>query len=908
LTLTDSYGAIATQEVTITINPVNDDPVITPPIDDQTLYIIDGNPQSLTLDLSGNKYDVDNTTSELSWTMAETSPTPTLGITYSISGDKITFTPKADSSGMGSEDLTFLLNDPNSDGNNTDTAQDGQGSQTVNFTVYSYPWISPTIPDQLTDEDMGPLTIELSAYEHDYDNTSDQLHWTINNNNPSLFTTDYKEQDGKKYLIITLEPNQNGVGTIDLTLTDPSGFQDSQTVKVTINSVNDLPVISPLISKENDRPNLVKPINSGPWDFNISDRKSDVETPLDQLTWSISPTSGGPFDNVSITGDTITFTPKADTRGNLTFTLTLTDTDGGSTSQTFEAVVGGKPNITKTIPDITIDEDNSSTPTESPISFDVSLSTYEVNADGSSIDDLYPDAPSVHLNWSCQIGNPELISYVVYDKSNDILRFTPIANAHGSCILTFTVTDDDGGSDSQAITLTINPINDNPIIQDLKSGKDSVKTLVYRNGKYYVFEKAAGYKIPDLVFYASENSVDYDLSPHEYDPDDPANEKDSWSASPVSFYSPLSWSVTSSSTPFSVTISGSKITFNINSSGNKTLTFTLEDNSNGTATDTSLVTIDSLPTINSAIQNDSILVQNEDFAKQTSNFNAYEQDSDSFDTTANLKWNYDPLTQKTIPIKTVFYKNGVKTDETLFLTSISTKDSSNYYSIFNLESIPNQFGEGDVTLTLFDSYGATTEVTVHIVINEVNDAPQILDLPDTSHTIQFTEDNSTTPTQTPHDYVLDLKPYGKDVDIDTHVPGEKLTWYLVDSANDPTGYAQYYTDLFTAEITADSKLIIHPLKNKYGSVNVKFILKDAGRPTNNPQANSILQDTQDPTTITITPVNDYPVIVEKVPDVVCNEDDSPFTVKYTKYESDPESSSDALIWRFQNVDTSIITW
>ncbi|MCK5686205.1 DUF2341 domain-containing protein, partial [bacterium] len=1125
LILTDSYGLTAEHNMRITIRAVNDDPLISPAVPaNQFLFIKDGIPESKILFFAGNKFDVDDNQSDLTWSFWHTSPTPGRSVKYVILGDSITLIPTANAAGMGTENLTLLLNDLYSDDNQTDTFEDGQGSQVFQVQVRCYPWIvdllSNPIPDISELEDFGSLTIELTAYEYDLDTPTELLVWNIVNSNSAVYTTNYVEVGATKYLVVDSIDNKFGTGTITVTLTDASGYEDTQIINVTVTSVNDLPVISPPITKENDRSNLVKPINAAPWDFFIHTRKSDVEDPDSSLTWTLTPSGVGPhgpfsavevfnglptvwnkqdigdigatgsfdesggtytvngsgadiwgtedafhygyheltgdgeiiarvvsmtdnnswakagvmmresldkgsrhafmcisysngasfqrrssiggdssntttpgyscpywvklvrngttftgyrsvdglnwtsvgadtinmastikiglavtshekgtiqtsvFDNVSdtaTTGDKISFTPLPDIRGKFVFSIELKDLNGGTCTNTFEAVVGGKPEISKTIPDITIDEDNMSTPTTTPIFFPLDLATYEENADGTSIDDMYPNVPSIDMNWSCAIGNPNMIEYVVYDEANDILRFTPIANAQGTCVLTLTVTDTDGGTDSRAITLQMDPVNDNPDILDHAS---TPKTLVYVNGSFkpWVLDgNDPGAKIPNIVLHEGFISVVYDLDQHEFDIDNPVNGHASWSVSPDLYFKPLTWDYSTSAGPIGISPVGAgddNIVFSeLGGNGAQLLSIELSDGVGLKDSDLFSVTLNDVPDINlhmtSAIIKSSELTVNEDAADWTFNLGRFENDptniwataipyvcdADSYDSNTNLVWNYNAREVKYFEPTIAYFKpvGGGSTTDVIFNYSIIKGFGANLYSVLKLEPVPNEFGEGDIHLTLLDSYGATDEVTIRVTINEINDKPMINPtLPDDSMTLQMPEDNSLEPTLNPKPFTFELSTYGYDVDILKNVPGENLKWFIVDSINDPLGFYTVYTDLFTFEISG-SLLTIHPLPNKSGNVNVKFILEDAGR-------DGINQERADQeVTVTITPVNDPPEIRPLVPNIVCDEDDPPFDIDFSIYENDVEvtngqGSTQDLIWRMNKVDTSIINW
>jgi hypothetical protein len=71
---------------------------------------------------------------------------------------------------------------------------------------------------------------------------------------------------------------------------------------------------------------------------------------------------------------------------------------------------------------------------------------------------------ATQLDWSVSGVNTSLINIAVTDLAGDIVTFTPVANAQGTDTITFTLTSELGGTVSQDITVTLNPVNDAPAL------------------------------------------------------------------------------------------------------------------------------------------------------------------------------------------------------------------------------------------------------------------------------------------------------------------------------------------------------------------------------------------------------------------------------------------------------------
>ncbi|EGQ8301226.1 RTX toxin, partial [Vibrio parahaemolyticus] len=133
--------------------------------------------------------------------------------------------------------------------------------------------------------------------------------------------------DGK--LVFTPAENFNGDAEITYTVTD-GALTDQATVKVTVNAVNDTPVVESNIADQT----LAEDFTPYTIDLNIA--FSDVDNVDGELTFSVS---GNSNIQVAIVNDIATITPTADWNGSETLTFTATDPSGESVSQTVNFTV-----------------------------------------------------------------------------------------------------------------------------------------------------------------------------------------------------------------------------------------------------------------------------------------------------------------------------------------------------------------------------------------------------------------------------------------------------------------------------------------------------------------------------------------------------------------------------------------
>ncbi|HCG8613296.1 TPA: tandem-95 repeat protein, partial [Vibrio parahaemolyticus] len=133
--------------------------------------------------------------------------------------------------------------------------------------------------------------------------------------------------DGK--LVFTPAENFNGHAEITYTVTD-GALTDQATVKVTVNAVNDTPVVESNIADQALAEDFT------PYTIDLNTAFSDVDNVDGELTFSVS---GNSNIQVAIVNGIATITPTADWNGSETLTFTATDPSGESVSQTVDFTV-----------------------------------------------------------------------------------------------------------------------------------------------------------------------------------------------------------------------------------------------------------------------------------------------------------------------------------------------------------------------------------------------------------------------------------------------------------------------------------------------------------------------------------------------------------------------------------------
>ncbi|MDG2746645.1 tandem-95 repeat protein [Vibrio parahaemolyticus] len=415
ITYTITDGALTDQAtVNVTVNAVNDTPVVESSIADQTLAE-DFTPY--TIDLNTAFSDVDNVDGELTFSVSGNS-----NIQVAIVNGIATFTPTADWN--GSETLTF-------------TATDSSGesiSQTVNFTVAP---VADIVADKATVVEDTPTIIKVlgnDTFEGDGKVVS------LDTNNGPANGTVSVNPDGS----VTYTPNDNYYGADSFTyIVTSGGVLESTTVSVDVTPANDAPVAKDDTAiTDEDTPVTIDVL---PNDTDIDGDKLSIQSA------SVPETQG----KVEIVDGKLVFTPAENFHGDAEITYTITDgalTDQATVNVTVNAV-NDTPVVESSIADQTLAEDFT------PYTIDLNTAFSDVdNVDGE-------------LTFSVS-GNSNIQVAIV----NGIATFTPTADWNGSETLTFTATDSSGESISQTVNFTVAPVAD--IVADKATVVEDTPTII----------------------------------------------------------------------------------------------------------------------------------------------------------------------------------------------------------------------------------------------------------------------------------------------------------------------------------------------------------------------------------------------------------------------------------------------
>jgi len=192
---------------------------------------------------------------------------------------------------------------------------------------------------------------------------------------------------------------------------------------------------------------------------------------------------------------------------------------------------------------------------------------------------------------------------------------------------------------------------------------------------------------------------------------------------------------------------------------------------------------------------------------------------------------------------------------------------------------PDYFGVSYLYFRAYDPYDLfANSNTIEIRVNNVNDAPRLINPAITLPDMKIPEDS--------YNYTIDLDNYFYDPD------------------GDPFDYSAELDDgNLTVTIDANNVMNVSPIKDFYGVRNVAILANDYIAGTNS-----------DTFKVNVTSVNDAPVIDdvsltnESILNLTQNEDFTTFTFDLTPYETDVDDYDvDAnLTWNISGVDTSLV--
>jgi len=422
--VSDGNGGTATATVAITITPMNDDPVAV----DDTGSVTEGG----TLNVPEPGLLSNDTDPDLPGDTLIINSTPVISPSHGG------LTLHTDGSYIYTHDGTETTNDSFvyrvSDGNG------GTATATVNIIIglVNEPPIALDDPNYSTAEDSWLTVAVLGVLANDSDPDGDTLTMVVVTGGRPRHGDLYENPEGS--FIYISDDDFNGTDTFIYRAYDGIEYSMEATVTITITPLNDPPVA---VDDSGDGFNVNEDTSDNTLDVLANDQDSDLGMPIDTLTIM----DVGMADNcgtVVNNGTNLTYSPAPDFAGDETFTYTIQDVVGESSTATVTVTVSN-------VNDAPIANDDAFTVIE-----DSSNNTLNVLGNDTDVD-TGDTLTIISVGAAC--------GTVVNNGTN--LTYIPVQGFVGTEGFTYEINDGNGGTDSASITVTVDPLNATPAFDSM---------------------------------------------------------------------------------------------------------------------------------------------------------------------------------------------------------------------------------------------------------------------------------------------------------------------------------------------------------------------------------------------------------------------------------------------------------
>ncbi|PSV30362.1 hypothetical protein C9J44_20805, partial [Photobacterium sp. GB-27] len=331
---------------------------------------------------------------------------------------------------------------------NVEVSDGNGGTDTITVNVTVNPINDAPV---LVDDNNDPLGSDITVTTDEEVAVSGQLSATDVDGDNLTFTQSSNPTNGQVTVNTdgtwTYTPNNdfNGDDSFNVVVSDGKGGTDTITVNIKVNPINDAPV---LVDDNND-PLGSDIIVTTDEEVAVSGQLSATDVDGDSLTFtqSSNPTNGQVTVN---TDGTWTYTPNSDFNGDDSFNVEVSDGNGGTDTITVNVTV----NPVNDAPVIVDDNNN-------PLGTDIGVETDEEVAVSGKLSATDVDGDSLTFTSST---NPTNGTVTV--NTDGTWTYTPNNDFNGDDSFNVEVSDGQGGIDTITVNVTVNPINDAPVLVD----------------------------------------------------------------------------------------------------------------------------------------------------------------------------------------------------------------------------------------------------------------------------------------------------------------------------------------------------------------------------------------------------------------------------------------------------------
>ncbi|MDP6546263.1 MAG: lamin tail domain-containing protein, partial [Phycisphaerae bacterium] len=306
------------------------------------------------------------------------------------------------------------------------------------------PIVVTPVDDVAVDEDSSPSVRDVSATFDDPD-PGDTLTLSVSGNtNPGLVTTDLTAG----ILTLSYVTDINGTSNITVRATDQLGGWVEDTIAVTVNPTDDPPNLA------NPVANVTVYEDADDTVLDLSVIFDDPDIPLDTLVFSVTNNSDTTLVTTNIVGEDLVLSYVPDRNGTVDITVRATDQNGAGASveDTFTVTVdpvNDAPTVVGPINGVIADEDDPDTIVDLANVFDD------------------PDLPIDTLSLTVSANsNPDILTANVIG-TNLTLSFLPDQNGTADIAIRATDSAVPGLWVEDTFTVTVNPINDAPVMDEM---------------------------------------------------------------------------------------------------------------------------------------------------------------------------------------------------------------------------------------------------------------------------------------------------------------------------------------------------------------------------------------------------------------------------------------------------------
>jgi len=338
---------------------------------------------------------------------------------------------------FGAEDITFIATNPNDDSDETE----------VRFTVSNVndEPVLAVLGGQITNEDV-PLT-GLSVDFTDADPIDSHIITVLSSNPNVVPSAPTGNTTGSTYDLVPAA-NWNGSTQITVTVTDDGigTLFDSEIYTLLVNAVNDAPVLTDVGNQSINEDNSLTGLSVVFTDADTPDLHT-ITVVSDDVNVSVQNLTG------NINGSMYDLVPVGDWNGSAEITVTVTDNGSGalSDSETYTFTVNA------------VNDD--------PVLTDIGAqsTSEDVNLTGLSVVFSDPDASDSHTITVVSSDANVTMANLSGNISGSTYDLALAANWNGTAQITVRVTDNGTGalSDFETYTLTVNAVNDAPVISEV---------------------------------------------------------------------------------------------------------------------------------------------------------------------------------------------------------------------------------------------------------------------------------------------------------------------------------------------------------------------------------------------------------------------------------------------------------